>query len=113
MLTRVILKTDQWRVVAGILGWGAVRAVNATGESVAATAAEKDYFLEVLHALRQAGIRISAQSPVAVNVVTDFAKAIHQRSRRTTTAGGFAYTAFFSTYSPEETARRYIEKVSN
>ena len=113
MLTRVILKTDQWRVFAGLLGWGAVKAVNATGESVDATAIEKTYFLEVLHALRQADIRITAQSPVAVAVVTDFAKAIHQRSRRTTTAGGFAYTAFFSTYPPEETARRYIDKVSN
>ena len=113
MLTRVILKTDQWRVSVGLLGWGAVRALNAAGESVDATAVEKTYFLEVLRALRQAGIRITTQSPVAVSIVTDFAKAIHQRSRRTTTAGGFAYTAFFSTYSPEETARRYIEKVSN
>jgi|GEM_PF-2470630 len=113
MLSRVILKTDQWRVSVGLLGWGTVRAANAAGETVSATAVEKTYFLQVLRALRQAGVAVTTQSPVAVAIITDFAKAIHQRFRREASTGGFAYTLFFSTYSPEESVRRYIEKVSN
>lgn len=113
MLTRVILKTDQWRVSVGLWGWGVVQAVNAAGESVSATATEKAYFRKVMHALRRAGKTATAQSPAVVAATIDFAKAIHQRSRRSTTGGGFAYAVFFSTYPPEETARRYIEKVSN
>jgi hypothetical protein len=113
MLTRVILQTEQWRVSVAFLGWGVIQAVNAAGERASATAVEKAYFLKVLHALRQAGMPIARQSPVAVAAVTDFAKAIHQRSRRTGSTGGFAYAVFFSTYPPEEVARRYIEKASN
>jgi hypothetical protein len=112
VFTRLILKTEQWRVSVGALGLGVVQATNAAGESAAATASEKTYFLQVIRALHAAGVPVTAQSPVAVAVVTDFAKAIHQRFRRATTTGGFAYAVFFSTYSPEETARKYIEKYS-
>ena len=110
MITRIILDTGQWRVTAGSFGLGAVRAINQAGDRVTATAAEKQYFLQVLQALRTAGIPITAESHVAASVVTDFARAIHQRFRRSATSGGFVYTIFFSTYSPEETARKYIEK---
>lgn len=110
MFTRVIMDTGQWRVTVGALGIRALQAVNQAGESVAATTTEKRYFMQVLQALRSAGVPIAAESPVAVAVVTDFAKAIHQRFRRAATTGGFAYAVFFSTYSPEETARKYIEK---
>jgi hypothetical protein len=110
MLSRVILSTEHWRVSVGMLGLGSVQAINAAGESATATTSEKAYFLQVLYALRSAGVPITTESPVAIAVVTDFAKAIHQRFRRTTSSGGFAYAVFFSTYSPQETARRYIEK---
>ncbi len=111
MFSRTILDTGQWKVSAGAFGMGTVRATNQARDSVIATATEKQYFMQVLQALRQAGVPITSNSPVAVAMVTDFAKAIHQRFRRSTTGGGFAYTLFFSTFSPEETARKYIEKV--
>lgn len=111
MLSRVIVKTQQWRVSVDALGMGAIRATNQAGEQVKATAVEKQYFMEVLAALRKASIAIDSQSPVAIAVATDFAKAIHQRFRRSAATGGFAYAVFFSTFSAEQTARNYIEKI--
>jgi hypothetical protein len=110
MFSRVIMDTGQWKVSIGVLGLGAVRAISPAGESVSATATEKRYFMQVLRALRVAGVPVTSASPVAVAVVNDFAKSIHQRFRRATATGGFAYTLFFSTFSPEETARKYVEK---
>lgn len=110
MFTRTILDTGPWKVSVGAFGMGAVRAINQAGDRVTATATEQQYFMQVLQALRDASVPITAKSPVAVAVVSDFAKAIHQRFRRSTTGGGFAYALFFSIYPPEETARKYIEK---
>lgn len=112
MFSRVIMDTGQWRISAGMFGFGAMRASNQSGETAIATATEKTYFLQVLRALRSAGVAIGADSPVATAVTIDFAKAIHQRSRRATASGGFAYAVFFSTYDADETARRYLEKYS-
>ena len=112
MLSRTIMDTGQWRITIGALGLGAVRATNQAGERVTATPDEKHYFLQVLRTLRGAGVPIVAHSPVAFAVTTDFAKAIHQRFRRATTGGGFAYALFFSTFTAGETARNYIEKFS-
>ena len=75
-----------------------------------AAAVEKKYFTEVMAALHENGVSLSRQSPIVIAVATDFAKALHQRYRRSTPAGGFAYAKFFSTYSPYDTARQYIEK---
>ncbi len=113
MFSRLIMDTGQWKVSIGVLGLGTVRAVNPAGESVSATAPEKRYFMRVLSALRHVRVPITSASPVAAAVVNDFAKSIHQRFRRATATGGFAYTLFFATFSPEETARKYIEKYQN
>ena len=110
MFTRVILETSQWKVSASAFGLGAITASNRSGEVVTATPEEKQYFKRLLSALSAAGVPINASSSIAETVVNDFAKVVHQRWRRTEGSAGFSYALFFSTYSPEEAARHYIDK---
>jgi hypothetical protein len=110
MFARVLLDHDEWRVAADWFGRGALRAVNRDNLIVRATTDEKQYVMQVLEAFSKAGVTTASNSPALIAALTDFAKAIHQRYRRTTTGGGFAYTVFFNTYPAAETARNYLDK---
>lgn len=110
MFARVLLNNDEWRVIADWFGKGAVRAVNRDNLNVKATDSEKQYLMQVLEAFSKAGMTKASTSPAMTAALTDFAKAIHQRYRRTTAGGGFAYTVFFNTYPAAETARNYLDK---
>lgn len=110
MFARVLLNHDEWRVTVDWFGRGALRAVNRDNLSVKATDSEKHYLLQVLEAFHKAGVTAASDSPALIAALTDFAKAIHQRFRRTVTGGGFAYTVYFNTYPATETARNYLEK---
>lgn len=111
MFARVLLDQEGWRVTADWFGQGALRAVNRDKLSVKASDAEKQYLLQVLQAFKAAGADSAAQSPALRAALLDFAKAIHQRFRRATTGGGFAYTVFFNTYSATDIARNYLDKL--
>ncbi len=110
MLTQVLLDTEEWRVTAGWFGRGALRAANRDKLSVKATDSERQYLLQVLDAFSKAGVTTASNSPAMTAVLTDFARAIHQRYRRTVAGGGFAYAVFFNTYPAAETARNYLDK---
>ncbi len=109
MFTRVLLNLNGWRVTADFFGLGAIKATNPASETARATPQERQRLLQLMAAFRSAGAPTNAQSPEVLAALVDFAKAIHQRHRRRS-AGGFAYSLFFQTYTPEEMARNYLEK---
>jgi hypothetical protein len=108
MFSRVIMDTGQWQICVKGIFFREVRVTNHAGDRVSATKSERQYFMEVLRSLRECGVPITAESCIAAAVVTDFSKAIHQRFRRGNRTGGFMYSLFFSSFTPEETARRYL-----
>ncbi len=110
MFARILLDHDEWWVTADWFGRGALRAMNRDMLSAKATDGEKQYLIQVLQAFNKAGVTTASNSPAMRAALTDFAKAIHQRHRRTTAGGGFAYRMFFNTYPAAETARNYLDK---
>ena len=110
MFHLTLMKTSRWHVSVGAFGLGKLTVANRDGEMFTATNEEKRYLMRILSALKLHGVVISGNSPISNAVISDFSKSIQQRFRRQGEAGGFAYSLFFLTSTPEEVARQYIER---
>jgi hypothetical protein len=100
MLKRtVLLDTAEWRVYTRqipFFGYGQVKVASSRGPTNRATSIESTRLWRVLMELQAVGRAKSPRDPLFVQVLTDFAIALHDRPKATGLfSGGAHYSLFF------------------
>lgn len=109
----VLLDASEWRVYTRqipFFGHGRVKVAKPGSPTNRATSTESIRLWRVLMELQAVGRAKSPRDPLFVQVLTDFAVALHDKPKTTGLfSGGARYSLFFETFDPSSQAMHYMQ----